>query len=221
MMPRRLIPRDPSGSTRDRRHKDSVANVINSLMRRESIIRAASTFAAWKLALVDADIPSTITRDTELVAYAQPLDSDLTAIAALATTAFGRDFLVLADIAATYTKLNFAANVYTPTLTNVTNLDASTAYQCQYMRVGSVVTVSGKVDVDPTAAGAARLGISLPIASDFGAEEDCGGVAFAPGLAGEGCAISADNINNRADMRWIAVDTTNAPRFFTFTYRII
>jgi hypothetical protein len=41
---------------------------------------------------------------------------------------------------------------YTPTLVNVANLDASTAYSCQYVRVGSVVIVSGQVDVDPTAA---------------------------------------------------------------------
>jgi len=44
-------------------------------------------------ALVDADIPAAITRDTELVAYAQPLDADLTAIAALTTTSFGRGLL--------------------------------------------------------------------------------------------------------------------------------
>ena len=30
---------------------------------------------------------------------------------------------------------------------------ASTAYTCQYLKVGSVVTVSGRVDIDPTGAG--------------------------------------------------------------------
>src|SRR5438552_1367658 len=34
---------------------------------------------------------------------------------------------------------------YTPRLTNVANLSASTAYTCQWMRVGNTVTVSGKV----------------------------------------------------------------------------
>jgi hypothetical protein len=34
---------------------------------------------------------------TRMAAYAQPLDSDLTAIAALTTTAYGRDFLALAN----------------------------------------------------------------------------------------------------------------------------
>lgn len=114
-----------------------------------------------------------------------------------------------------------AAGVYTPTLTNVTNVAASTAYECQYMRVGNTVTVGGKVDVDPTAAGATQLGISLPVASNFGAVEDCGGAAFAPAIAGQGAAIIADAANNRAEMNWIAVDITNQPMFFSFTYQVI
>lgn len=57
--------------------------------------------------LVDADIPATIARDAEVTSAVsalssvyQPLDSDLTAIAALTTTAFGRGLLTLADAAA-------------------------------------------------------------------------------------------------------------------------
>lgn len=45
----------------------------------------------------DARIVTPLKFQTRLAAYAQPLDSDLTAIAALATTAYGRAFLVLAD----------------------------------------------------------------------------------------------------------------------------
>ena len=110
---------------------------------------------------------------------------------------------------------------YTPTLTNVANLDASTAYQCQYHRVGAVVTVSGKVDVDPTAAVSTQLGISLPIASNFGAAQDCCGTAFANAIAGQGAAILADTTNDRAQMEWIAADLTNKSMYFTFVYRIV
>lgn len=117
--------------------------------------------------------------------------------------------------------MTFEATTYTPTLTGVTNVGASTAYQCQYMRVGNIVNVSGKVDVDPTAAGATQLGISLPIASNLGAAEDCAGTAFASGVAGQGAAILGDAANNRAEMNWVAVDTTNQPMLFSFTYRII
>jgi hypothetical protein len=83
-----------------------------------------------------------------------------------------------------------ASSTWTPTLTNTTNLDASTAYQGQYIRFGNTVTCSGKVDVDPTAAAATVLGISLPIVSNFGATEDCAGTAVNP-AAQESAAIVA------------------------------
>lgn len=114
-----------------------------------------------------------------------------------------------------------ASDVYTPTLTNVTNLDGSTAFQAQYLRVGSVVTVSGKVSVDPTAAAATELGISLPIASNFGAAEDCGGAANAIAVASECAGIVGDTSNDRASMQWVTVSTANHTMAFTFSYRII
>src|SRR3989304_507028 len=63
-----------------------------------------------------------------------------------------------------------SSGVYPPTLTNTTNIAASTAYECQWMRIDSVITVSGKFDVDPTtAATVCVLGLSLPGASNMGA----------------------------------------------------
>lgn len=115
----------------------------------------------------------------------------------------------------------FASGTYTPTLFNVANVAASTAYQCQYMRLGSVVTVSGKVDIDPTAAAATQLGISLPVASNLGAQEDCAGTAAASGIAGQVAAIRGDAANNRAELVYIAVDLTNQPMYFTFTFEVI
>ena len=114
------------------------------------------------------------------------------------------------------------SGVYTPTLTNVANLDASTAFQCQYMRVGATVTVSGKVAVDPTlTATTTQLGISLPIASNIGAEEDCCGTAAAKAIAGQSAGILGDATNDRAQMEWKAGDITNQSMYFSFTYRII
>lgn len=117
--------------------------------------------------------------------------------------------------------LTTAASTYTPTLTNVANLTGSTVYQAQYMRVGNTVTVSGKVDVHPTAATTTQLGISLPIASTIGANENCSGTAFASGIAGQGAAILGDATNHRAQMQWVAVDTSNQSMYYTFTYLII
>jgi hypothetical protein len=116
---------------------------------------------------------------------------------------------------------NLVSGTYTPTLTNTTNLDGTTAYACQYMRVGSVVTVSGRIDVNPTAGASTVVGISLPIASNFSAPEQCGGVAFCQTVAGQGAAIFADATNDRAQMEWIAVDIGARGMFFSFTYQII
>ena len=114
------------------------------------------------------------------------------------------------------------ASTYTPTLTGVANVDASTAYQCQYMRVFNTVTVSGRLDIDPTTTlTSTQLGISLPVASNFGAIEDCGGVAFASGVSGQGGAILADTTNDRAQLQFICTDVTNQPMYFTFTYQVI
>ena len=114
------------------------------------------------------------------------------------------------------------SGTYTPTLTNTTNLTGSTAYQCQYLRIGTTVLVSGKVDVNPTTAGsAALLGISLPIVSDIGAVEDCAGTACGTAVASETAAIIGDAANNRASMSWIVVDDANHAMFFTFAYQVI
>jgi len=117
--------------------------------------------------------------------------------------------------------ITLAAGTYTPTLNNTTNVAASTAFECQYLRVGATVTVSGRVDVDPTGAGNTVLGISLPVASNLGAVEDCAGVAAASAVAGQSAAIRGNVANDRAEMVWIAVDTTNQPMYFTFTYQVI
>lgn len=112
------------------------------------------------------------------------------------------------------------SDLYTPTLTNVTNLDDSAAFQCQYVRVGDLVTVSGKFTANPTAAAATELGMSLPIPSNLTAEEQVAGTAFCPGIQ-QGAAIQADATNNRASVQWLANDTANRAFIFSFTYRII
>lgn len=115
------------------------------------------------------------------------------------------------------------SGTYTPTLTAVANVDASTAYTCQYMRVGSVVTVSGKLDIDVTTGSTStQLGISLPIASNIAAQENVGGTAFASGVFGFGGAIRGDATNDRAELVMISNSSTaNQSMYFSFTYRII
>lgn len=114
------------------------------------------------------------------------------------------------------------AGTYTPTLTNVANLDASTAYASQWVRLGNVITVSGRVDIDPAlAATSTQLGISLPVASALSAAEQCAGTAFASGIAGQGAAILADATNDRAQLQYISADVTNQAMYFHFTYLVL
>lgn len=109
---------------------------------------------------------------------------------------------------------------YTPTLTSVTNIQASTAYVCRWQRVGNFVTVSGQVDIDPTAAAptASQIDISLPIASTLASSADCNGVASqrqnSPGT------ILGITSSNRAGLFFVAESTANNTWSFVFTYEV-
>lgn len=122
---------------------------------------------------------------------------------------------------AVYTDNQSASGTYTPTLTNTTNIGASTARLATYMRVGNTVTVAGQLDIDPTATGAVLLGISLPIASNFSTAYQLGGVGSSTAIANESYGIEADATNDRASMKNIAVSTANHTVTYTFTYQLL
>ena len=119
---------------------------------------------------------------------------------------------------------NVYSGTYTPTLTNTTNIGASTSYQAQYMRVGNVVTVSGRANIDPTVTlTASEMGISLPIASNFTAANNLGGVGSIATTANEisSGGILADTTNDRATFRFLSGGTAARDYYFTFTYQIL
>lgn len=109
---------------------------------------------------------------------------------------------------------------YTPTLTNVTNVSASTAYACNYIRVGTLVSVSGRVDIDQTVPGNMAIGISLPFASDFTDAGDLCGTGAGMVVGEEPIFIRADTVNNRADFNGSDTDITNHSHYFMFMYII-
>ncbi|MEX5591135.1 hypothetical protein, partial [Pseudomonas urmiensis] len=54
---------------------------------------------------------------------------------------------------------------YTPTITGITNVDASTANVCYWSKAGRMVTVTGYLEIDPTLGSTAtEFRITLPIA---------------------------------------------------------
>jgi hypothetical protein len=90
------------------------------------------------------------------------------------------------------------------------------------MRVGNVVTVSGQIDIDPTATGDTILGVSLPIASNLTAQTQCAGTFFSlSGGTFQGGSIYGDSTNDRAVFRMAAASASNFANQFTFTYRVI
>jgi hypothetical protein len=114
-----------------------------------------------------------------------------------------------------------AWGTYTPTLTNIANLDGSTTQVCQWMRVGDVVTVSGFFSVNPTAAGTVySLRASLPVASNFGGSNQGGGT-FAYADATECGIIRSDAATDEVIFAGVAVSTASHNIWFTFTYLII
>ena len=108
---------------------------------------------------------------------------------------------------------------YTPIDLGTLNTSAAVYFQCQYMRCGNTVTVSGKVNVDPVlTATATALTFSLPIPTNIGAAEHLAGTAFCPTVAGQGAAIYGDAPSDAATMQWVSTDITLQPMYFHFTY---
>lgn len=117
---------------------------------------------------------------------------------------------------------NLLSGTYTPTLTAVANVASSTSYVTQYMRVGDVVTVSGHIQITPTAANTdTRIRMALPIASNLGSQGVGGaGACLSTGLFGEPIGVTSDITNDEADFRCRPTTTGARTYGFSFTYRI-
>ena len=146
--------------------------------------------------------------------------ADVLRLYAVDGTATGGQVTVLAYVASGGNVGIIDSGAYTPTLTNGTNVAASTASEASWMRVGQTVTVAGKFLCDPTAADTVtKLGISIPIASDFAAEENCGGATGCRTFEGSGL-VFADVANDRAEAQFFPSDLNDAAWGFTFTYQV-
>lgn len=192
------------------------AHVPRDIREWTRFLQAALVTADTNASLTDADIPATIARDTEVAA------STAAAAAALAAHVVAADphptYTTAAELSAALT--NFTSGTYTPTLTNTTNVAASTPRQATYLRVGNSVTVAGQIDIDPTGAGQTVLGLSLPVASAFTTAYQLGGAAACPAVL-QSAAISADSTNDRAQLEWLTADIANQTWTYTFTYQVI
>lgn len=146
---------------------------------------------------------------------------NVTAINSSGTTISESDVVYIngAKFPTTYDKASY---VYTPALTNTTNISASTAYPCQFMRVGNVVTVSGMVEIDTTLVGTYQLGISLPVASAFTQNYQCAGTGVGTNNSlDDPIYIRANVASGNALLIGSDNDITNHAHYFHFTYQIL
>lgn len=137
----------------------------------------------------------------------------------LNTSATGVDITGDLDISAGTGNVGYGS--YTPTLTNTTNLDGSTANLTRYTRVGDHVHVFGQLSIDPTAAADTVLGISLPVASNIGNSYELAGTAATNSAVVESFMIYGDAANNRATLQGLAATTANHTISFQFSYPVL
>lgn len=116
----------------------------------------------------------------------------------------------------------FGYGTFTPTLGNTTNVAASTAFLCSWYKVGDMVTVFGKVQIDPTTTLAATvLTMSVPVSSGMtGADTDAGGTGGSSNITGEVIAIVSDGGADVVRFKFIPTDITNRTVYFQFSYKI-
>ncbi len=120
-----------------------------------------------------------------------------------------------------------ASGTYTPSYANSANISSFNAYVCQWMRVGNVVTVSGKVDITivSSAPTLTKALMTLPIASAISAEEEVAGTVGtrfqASDLQYDSGVVCGGVGVNLAQLEFVGTQNTVRGCFFTFTYRVI
>jgi hypothetical protein len=127
------------------------------------------------------------------------------------------------SVVAIITALNVSYGVYTPSVSNLSNITSDARYSStMFTRVGNVVTVSGKIQIVPTAAGATSLDLSLPVATNnFSDDSQAAGVGmYINGSSFATARIYANNATQTVKFLYRAPDTAVADFSFSFSYTI-
>jgi hypothetical protein len=121
------------------------------------------------------------------------------------------------------TTLTLAEGSYTPSAgSSNANLDASTLYETYYYRVGNNVTAWGRFEADPTTTATETIvSFTLPIASNFSAISQLGGVATPSSVTGWATAAARGNTTtDQVEFSFLAGNTSSNIYHFQFSYRI-
>lgn len=124
------------------------------------------------------------------------------------------------DLIVTGTTSFGTGSTYTPIITNVANISASTVYQCQYIIYQNSCAVSGKVNLSPVSVAVTSiLNLSLPASSNILAEENCSGTINCREFDSGG-VILGNITGNTAEINFITTAAVNKDMFFSFIYKI-
>lgn len=115
-----------------------------------------------------------------------------------------------------------AAGTYTPTLTNTTNIAASTLNAAFFSRTGNQVTVNVQVQIDPTSSGVGTtLTMTLPVATaNFSSTSQATGVGASSGTTGNVGRVLSDSGAQTARFTWDPASAAPLTYSIVFTYQI-
>lgn len=112
----------------------------------------------------------------------------------------------------------------TPTATDISNVDASIPGEEHYQRVGNIVTVTGTIEIDATAANTAtEVHLSFPIASAISSQTQGSGLITSQTSATTASTgyILASIANDRAILTITPQTTSNTIYSYTYSYRVL
>ena len=115
---------------------------------------------------------------------------------------------------------NVFSSTYTPTITIVANVSATTATVTSFCRVGNFVTVAGEFNIDPIAVGYAEVQLTLPVASTFISSRQLGGVG-AEWSTNTALSITCDTSTYKARFLMTAINVANQTITFQFGYLVV
>lgn len=112
------------------------------------------------------------------------------------------------------------SGVYLPTAANVSNTSAITADTAQFMRVGNVVTVSGRIAFSNTLNDFSQISLSLPFATVVSSVRNVAGTAN-ENIAEKVGIIRGRTGTNDALLEINGLNTSTYTVYYTYTYRIL
>lgn len=123
--------------------------------------------------------------------------------------------------AADKTKLDaVTVGVHTPTLTGLVNVGGSTPYEYQWEINNGRLTMSGRVDIDPSATGAFRMAMTLPVTLSSALLNRGGGSCTADASASSPQTFAMYiGSTTQVYIEGVATVTNNCPHFFIFHCR--